>query len=173
MMKVTSTIRMLAGAAWLAALGCSVARAQSEIAPDHFESPNTEPFPQPKTKPDNKALSVRYDAEVALPYKLQCHGKTLPPGTYSISLHSEGSSGQVMATFRQKDQVVGMTGVVRMGPHKLRRDALVVELSGKTRRLLAVQIAELELAFDSTPFLENARDAKQRRIERLFLTKVN
>jgi hypothetical protein len=49
----------------------------------------------------------------------------------------------------------------------------IVELSGKTRRLLAVEIAELELAFDPAPLPENALVAKHRRIERLFLTKVN
>jgi hypothetical protein len=175
LMKVISVVRILAGVAGLVALGCSAActRAQSDIAPDHFESPGTEPFAQPKTKPDNEASPIRYDAEVALPYKLQCHGKTRPPGKYSVSLRSEGKSGRAAATLHQKDQVVGMTSVVHKQPHRLRRDARIVELSGKTRRLLAVEIAELELAFDPAPLPENALVAKHRRIERLFLTKVN
>ena len=43
-MKVVSTIGILAGVMGLMALGGPPAWAQSEIDPDHFDSPNVEAF---------------------------------------------------------------------------------------------------------------------------------
>ena len=78
-MKVMSVIRIFAGVAGLVVLGDSGVHAQTEINPDHFDSPNAELFPQPKTTTGSKVEPLRYDAEFTLPYKLQCSGKSLAP----------------------------------------------------------------------------------------------
>jgi hypothetical protein len=62
-MKVMSVIRIFASVAGLVVLGDSGVHAQTEINPDHFDSPNAEPFPQPKTTTGSEVEPLRYDAE--------------------------------------------------------------------------------------------------------------
>ena len=49
-MKVLWILAKVTALTLLMALGGSGAYAQAEIDPDHFDSPNTEPFDQPKTQ---------------------------------------------------------------------------------------------------------------------------
>jgi hypothetical protein len=58
-MNVLSILRTSAALAMLVALGGPAAYAQAEIDPDHFDSPNTEPIPRPRTA-DSKAKGNRY-----------------------------------------------------------------------------------------------------------------
>lgn len=81
-MKVISIMGILAGWVGLAVLGGSPTYAQSEVAPDHFESSNVEPFEKPKTNASNEAAAIRYDGRFRLPYTVQCGGKSPPPGGY-------------------------------------------------------------------------------------------
>lgn len=111
-MKVISIMGILAGWVGLAVLGGSPTYAQSEIAPDHFESSNVEPFEKPKTNASNEAASIRYDGKFTLPYTVQCSGKSLPPGKYSVSLHSDGKIGK--AILMQRGRVIGIPGIVRV-----------------------------------------------------------
>jgi hypothetical protein len=46
---------------------------------------------------------------------------------------------------------------------------MVVELDGKTRKLSAIQAAELDLVVDPKPQMENSSESKPRRFERLPL----
>jgi hypothetical protein len=169
-MKVTSVMGILAGWVGLAALGASPARAQSEVDPDHFESSNVEPFERAKANAGSEAAAIRYDGKFTLPYTVQCSGKNLPPGRYSVSLHSDGKTGQ--ATLKQGGRAIGIPGVVHKQARKYGNDALVVELNGKTRRLSAIQVAELELdlVFEPKPPMESSSDGKPRRLEKLLLT---
>ena len=70
-MKVMSVIRIFAGVAGLVVLGDSGVHAQTEINPDHFDSPNAELFPQPKTTTGSEVEPSRYDAEFTLPAVLR------------------------------------------------------------------------------------------------------
>ena len=167
-MKVISIVGILAGWAGLAALGGSPALAQSEIAPDHFESSNTEPFERAKIHARGEAMAIRYDGKFTLPYTVECNGRSLPPGRYSVSLHSDGKTGQ--ATLKQKGQAIGIPGVVRKQAHKNGSNSLVVELNGKTRRLSAIQVSELDLVFEPRLPIESSSDGKARRFKKLLLT---
>jgi len=168
-MKVASAIRTFLRVASLVVLGASGAFAQSEIAPDHFELSNTEPFRQAKVVGDGQAGAIRYDGTFMLPYAVQCNGKRLRPGKYSVSLRSDGKVGQVR--LNQKGEAIGIAGIVRDQAHKQGNDALLVESNGKTRTLSAIQIAQFELAFDRKPHTENSPDKKAKWITRLLLTK--
>ena len=169
-MKVISIMGVLAGCVGLATLGGSPARAQSEVDPDHFESSNVEPFERAKLNAHSEATAIRYDGKFTLPYTVQCNGKSLPPGRYSVSLHSDGKT--VQATLKQGRRAIGIPAVVHKQAHKNKSDALVVELNGKTRRLSAIQVAELELdlIFEPQPPMESSSDSKPKRFEKLLLT---
>ena len=170
-MKVISIMGILAGWVGLAALGGPSARAQSEIDPDHFESSNVEPFERAKINTSSEARAMHYDGKFTLPYTVQCRGKSLPPGRYSVSLHSDGKIGQ--ATLKQRGRAIGIPGVVHKQAHKYGSDTLVVvELNGKTRRLSAIQVAELDLVFEPKLPIESLSDRKPRRFEKLPLTET-
>jgi hypothetical protein len=167
-MKALSMIRLFAGLMALSVLGGRPARAQSEIDPDHFESPNLEPFGKANSNANSEAMKVRYEGKFSLPYEVHCNGRRLPPGRYSVSVRSDGEVGQ--ATLNQKDKTIGIPGIVQKQTHKRGSEALIVELRGKVRRLSAIQVAELDLVFNSELQIENSPNGNPRRIEKLRLT---
>jgi len=169
-MKVISIMGMLAGLSGLIAIGAPSARAQAEVDPDHFESSNVEPFERAKTNAGSEATAIRYDGKFTLPYAVQCSGKSLPPGKYSVSLHSDGKIGQ--ATLKQRGRAIGIPVVVQKQAHKYDINALIVELNGKTRRLSAIQVAESDLVFEPKPPIESLPDSRARRFEKLLLTET-
>lgn len=75
-MKVASLIGIFASLAGMAALGAPPARAQSEIAPDHFESAGVEPFAKAKAngKIEAKAGVLRVNQESDQPMQRAHHG---------------------------------------------------------------------------------------------------
>ena len=153
-------------------LAASSARAQFEVDPDHFDSPNMVPFDRPKTEANSEAagVTVRYEGRFNLPYAVQCNGKILRPGKYSISLRVDGKVGQ--ATLNQKDQTTGIGGVVQKRAHKAGSDALVVELNRGSRNLSNVQIAQLDLILDTRLPVASPSDSKSQRIDRVPLTET-
>jgi hypothetical protein len=167
--KVIKLLVIFAGFTALATPRCY---SQSEIDPDHFDSPNTEPLPQPKSKEGNaaKAEKVRVDGKVTLPYTLVCAGKTLLPGRYTVSLRSDGKTGR--AILNQKGQVMEIAGVVRLPADPHARSILMIECVGKAHRLSAVQVKEMKLVFDAGPKVEHPDD-KPRRTEKLLLTRMS
>ena len=167
-MKGISIMGILAGWVVLAALGGSPARAQSEVDPDHFESSNVEPFEKAKINASSEATAIRYDGKFTLPYAVQCSGKSLPPGTYSVSLHSDGKIGQ--ATLKRRGRAIGIPGMVHKQVQKYDGDTLVVELNGRTRRLSAIHMAELDFVFESKRPVESSSRSIPIRFEKLLLT---
>jgi hypothetical protein len=167
-MNVTSVIRIFAGVAVLLVFGGAVAHAQSEVDPDQFDSPNTEHFPQPKAKESVAVVTEqRFNGTFMLPYSLECAGRRLLAGRYSLSLRSDGKVGRV--TLNQKNQSLEIAGVVKKQAHNPGPSALYVELSGNARRLLAIHLAELDLVFDPDQQSSGGRAA---RIEKLALLLV-
>jgi hypothetical protein len=170
-MKVNSIVGILACCVGLAALGGPCARAQTEIDPDHFELSNVEPFERIKIDTRTETRAMHYDGKFTLPYTVQCSGKSLSPGRYSVSLHSEGKIGQ--ATLKRRDRAITVPGVVQKAAHKYGTDTLVVvELNGSARRLSAIQVAELDLLFEPVLAMEAASDRRPRRFEKLPLTQT-
>jgi hypothetical protein len=107
-MKVLWVLGKVTALRLLMALAGAGAYAQAEIDPDHFDSPNTEPFDQPKTQSQTHA--TRYDGNYSLPYAVQCSGKQLALAKYSVSLHSNGKVGH--GVLKSKSQFIKIAGVV-------------------------------------------------------------
>ena len=167
-MNVTSVIRIFAGVAALLVFWSSGARAQSEVNPDQFDSPNTEHLPQPKVKESAVVVTEqRFSGTFMLPYTLECAGKRLLAGHYSLSLRSDGKTGRV--TLNQKAQHIEIAGIVQKQARNPGPSALYVGLSGNARRLLAVHLAELDLVFDVDQQIRQSTGGKPARIEKLAL----
>jgi len=144
-------------------LAAPSARAQFEINPDHFDSPNMVPFDQSKTKANSEGAvaNVHYEGRFILPYSVRCNGKNLHPGKYSIFLRADGKVGQ--ARLNRNDETMDIAGVVQKQARGAGSNALFVELNRGTRKLLEIQIAQLDLILSSS-------DSKPQRIDRLPLT---
>jgi hypothetical protein len=171
-MRTAKVIKLLVILAGFTALATPRCYGQSDVDPDHFDSPNTEPWPPPKSKAGNaaKAEKVRVDGEVTLPYTLICAGKRLLPGRYTVSLRSDGKTGR--AILNQNGQIIEMAGAVRLPADPHARSVLVIECVGKAHRLSAVHVKEMELVFDPGPKAEHPDD-KPRRTEKLLLTRMS
>ena len=160
----------LAALSWLTALGAPPASAQFEIDPDHFEAPNTEPFDKVKTDTTSDVGTIHYDGEFRLANTVQCNGKSLRPGRYSVSIRYDGKVAR--ATLNQDGQAIGIGGVVHRQADRLGTDALIVELQGTTRRLSAIQVAKLDFVIDQEPQMMNSTHSEPERLERLPLTET-
>jgi len=160
--KAVRVILVLAGLAVVFLFESPRAFAQSEIAPDHFEA---QPFQQAKA---SAAKVTHYNGSFRLPYAVQCNGKNLSPGNYSLSFTSRGNVGRI--TLKQKGEAIEVTGVLYKQAHNEGRNVLFVESNGETRRLSAIHVAELDLVFDPNRPAEQARTAKKIRVERLPLS---
>ena len=171
-MRNRSWLGILAVLAAGIVLAAPSARAQFEVDPDHFDSPNMGPFDRPKTKANSEAAAatVRYEGRFNLPYAVQCNGKILRPGKYSISLRADGKVGQ--ATLNQKDKTTGIGGVVQKRARKTVIDAVVVELNRGSRNLSQIQIAQLDLILGPRLPVASSSDSKPQRIDRLPLTET-
>jgi len=156
-----------------AALATPCCYGQSDPFPDQFDSPNTELFPQPKTKEGGaaKAGKVRFDGQVTLPYSLRCAGQRLLPGRYTILLRSDGKTGR--ATLTRKGQSFEIRGVARLPADTHAHNRLLVECIGKARMLAAIHVEEMELVFAADPQLEHTPDGQPKRTERLLLTRMS
>lgn len=153
-------------------LGPSRAYSQSEIDPDHFNSPNTKPIPQPRTA-DSKFAATRYDGAFSLPYQVQCNGKRLPPGKYSVSVRFNGKVWQ--ATLNQKGHAIEIAAVVAAEarkPHNERDEVVVIENDKKVRTLSVVRVSEFDFVFDAKPRKDPLQDNKRERTEKLPLAVI-
>jgi hypothetical protein len=102
-MKTVRTTKILIALASFVALG-SRAYAQFEVDPDpdHFEATEVVRAEQAKTN-TGQLKGARYEGKFTLPYSLQCGGRSLPPGAYSVSLSSDGSA---QLTLIRKGQII-------------------------------------------------------------------
>lgn len=155
-MKTTRIAMYIIGVTVLMMLaGSSKAFAQFEIDPDHYETPA-------------EVANTHYEGKFTLPYTVQCHGRSLPPGKYSVSLDSDGKTGRV--TLLRKGQSVKIQGIAQR-ENRPSRSAIVVEQSGGTPRLSMIHAAQLDVRFDSE---QNPKlSGPQRKIERLALASTN
>jgi hypothetical protein len=158
-MKTTRIATYIIGLTLLTTLaGGAKAYAQFEIDPDHFETPAE----------STQAAKTHYEGKFTLPYTVQCHGRSLPPGKYSVSLDSDGKTGQ--ATLLGKGQAVTVQGIVRR-QSRPSRGALVVERTGGMTQLSMIHAAQLDLKFNGG--VEHASGVGQKRIETLVLIPTN
>ncbi|MGB7847119.1 MAG: hypothetical protein WBL63_16000 [Candidatus Acidiferrum sp.] len=169
-MRFVSVIKIAASLLGFVVFGVLPARAQSEIDPDHFDSPGTKPSENGKTSTGREAGSIQYNATFTLPYSAQCNGKSLARGKYSLLLRSDGKQGQV--TLNRKGYAIALAGVVHQQTPNHPSDALIVEVSGKIRKLASIQLAKLDLVLEPEPRIRNTRDSKPNRIDKLLLRPI-
>lgn len=156
-------------AALALALGGPGANAQQEIDPDHFDSPNTQPIPQPRAA-DRKVKVVGYHGSFSLPYTVLCSGKKLAPGKYSISLRSQGNVGQ--ATLNQKGHAIDVAAAVQRGTSQQRDEVVVVENNKNGQTLSLVRVRGLDFVFDPKGWADPSADSRPTGAERLPLTVI-
>ena len=166
-MKVLWILGKVTALTLLIALGGAGAYAQQEIDPDHFDSPSVEPPGQPKTE-QNQVGASRYDGNFSLPYAVQCSGKKLAPGKYSVSLHSDGKVGH--GVLKSKSQLIEITSVVHRKGSKRGTDVVVVGSKGKVRTLSAIQVAGVNFVLDPIFTLDTSSSSTKKHFETLPLT---
>jgi hypothetical protein len=115
-------------------IGSSRAHAQFEIDPDHFETTDT-----PTTK-----AQMHYEGKVTLPYAVLCDGRSLPPGKYSVSLDSDGRTGQL--TMLRGGRAFRMQGIAQKQDHPA-RNSLVVARDMGLPHLSLVHVYSMDLKF--------------------------
>jgi len=121
-------------------------RAQSEVDPDHFEMPNTEPLVQPM----NPSTATQRAAEVrgtfTLPFSVTCAGVSLQPGVYSVVVRSLRDRDIVTFTPKGKNaarvQILAMSRSRAEGP-----SSLILEHRGQRRKLTAVKLERPGITF--------------------------
>ena len=139
-------------------LGGSKAHAQFEIDPDHFETTDT----------PTQAAKMHYVGKFTLPYTVQCDGRSLPPGKYSISLDSDGSVAQ--ATLLRKGQAFRIQAIAQRQNHPS-RNALVVERNRGVPQLSMIHASQMDLKFNGGT--KHKLDGGPRTIEKLALIPAN
>ena len=159
-------VGIIVGLLGLVGVGNSPAYAQSEIDPDHFDSPNTEPFPQAKT-PASRVQSILYKGNFWLPYMVHCSGKKLPPGNYSISLSSNGVGAEF--TLMRNGQIVEAGRLLRAEGLGHGRDALILGRGHKMRSLSAIHLTGSDFVFTASPEAEPVSDNRPGGIQTLPL----
>jgi hypothetical protein len=166
-MKVLWILGKVTALALLMALAGAAAYAQQEIDPDHFDSPSTEPPDQPKSSRSHGS-ATRYDGNFSLPYAVQCSGKQLAPGKYSVSLHSDGKVGH--GVLKSKSQLIEITSVVHPKGSKRGADVVVVGSKGKVRTLSAIQVAGVNFVLDPIFTVDTSSSSTKKNVETLPLT---
>jgi hypothetical protein len=136
-------------AAACAALASPSARAQAEVAPDHFDAPDMVPFTEAQAStaaaPAAQAANLHYDGKVTLAHSVHCNGKSLAPGKYAVSLRSDGRTVQV--SLKQGGRVVTLQGAAHANVRICDRGYLVVERRGNERRLQVIHAGAVQLVF--------------------------
>ena len=123
-------------------------RAQSEIDPDHFDSPNTAPLESTPKSVASEAGPPRYDGAFRLPYAVECNGKRLAPGDYTVWLRATAKQGHVI--LRQSGHtVIVFAGELRAQNRTKGYGALLVRIRGNTRTLCTIQMAKMEVGVES------------------------
>jgi hypothetical protein len=98
--------------------------AQAEIAPDHFDSPGTEPV--------SAAGSVQ--GKFTLLHQVNCAGMTLPAGDYSLSIRA--LDGGTLVTLTPSGTMAAIQARVESLSAADRPIALIVERNGQQRVLV-------------------------------------
>ena len=134
--------------------GGSRTYAQFEIDPDHFETTDT---PTAKTQ-------IHYEGKVTLPYTVLCEGRSLPPGKYSVSLDSDGKTGQV--TMLRDGQAFKIQGIAQKQNHQA-GNSLVVERNGGLPELFMIHAYPMDLKFADG--IKKKQGGGRRTVEKLVL----
>ena len=167
-MKVLWILGEVTALALLMALEAAGAYAQQEIDPDHFDSPSSTELPDQPISGQSHGTESRYEGKFSLPYAVQCRGKQLAPGKYSVLLRSDGKVGH--GVLKSKNQSIEITSAVHLQGFKRGADAVVVGREGTVRTLSAIQVSGVNFVFDPILTVDNSSSSKKKRVETLPLT---
>jgi hypothetical protein len=141
-------------------------RAQSEIDPDHFDSPNTEALESTPKSIASEAAPVGYEGTLRLPYAVECSGKRLAPGNYTLWLRTTAKEGRV--TLRQSGHtVIVFAGELHAQNRAKGYGTLLVRIRGNTRTLRTIQMAKMEVVVESTLRITESSVQQSERIDRV------
>jgi hypothetical protein len=132
----------LAGLA-LACFWPATTHAQAEVAPDFYAIDNAAPIAQPQITlaSNTQQAGAEFQGNISLPYQVQCSGKKLAAGQYTVAVKTEGQRKTVVL---QKDGSDVKLAVRQIAPaSKAERSALLVQSAGQTRMLEAVYVASM------------------------------
>ena len=138
---MTKAMLMLAGLA-LACFWPATTHVQAEVSPDIYAIDNAAPIPQPQmTLEANAQQAAEFQGNISLPYHVQCSGKKLAVGQYTVAVKTEGAKKTVVL---HKDGSDVKLAVRQIAPaSKADRSALLVQSAGQTRMLEAVYVASM------------------------------
>jgi hypothetical protein len=136
---------VFAGLALFALSWNQQARAQSEVAPDHFGSPNEEPLSARRILSESAASTERFYGTLTLPHRVQCNGKSLTSGKYSVALRSDGT--MALLVLNRSGRATKLEGFAHRQVQNAERDTVIVERNGNVRRILEVRLQGLHLVF--------------------------
>lgn len=165
-MKAMSVVGVVAFALFMCA---APVRAQSEINPDHFDSPNTEPLHSAPKSVGSQATAQLYEGTFKLPYVVECSGKRLEPGEYTVWLRATAKEGQVIVRLKGKT-VVAFAGELRAQNLTKGCDTLLVRIQGKTRTLCTIQMAKMEVTIEPKLKITESSAHQSERIDRVPVT---
>jgi hypothetical protein len=97
------------------------------------------------------------------PYAVQCSGKQLAPGKYSVLLRSDGKVGH--GVLKSTNQSVEIRSVAHLQGFKRSADEVVVGSEGTVRTLSAIQISGVNFVFDPIFTVDNSSSSKKKRVE--------
>ena len=150
-MNIVRASTVLVGLGLMAFLA-TPCQAQSEVAPDIYY-PNgivgVTPQPQKILPRQDKKQAADFQGRFTLPYELQCAGRVLASGDYSLSLHSVGANRMVT--------VRGKGGIMRIRPrvvseHTTAGQSMLLVLQTRELRVLkAIYLEELRLVLYFEP----------------------
>jgi hypothetical protein len=143
-MKANWTKAMLtvAGLA-LACFWPATTHAQAEVSPDFYAIDNSAPIQQPQMTlaANTQQAPAEFQGTISLPYQVQCRGKKLAAGQYTVAVKAEGAKKTVVL---HKDGNEVKLAVRQIAPaSKAERSALLVQSAGRTRMLEAVYVASM------------------------------
>lgn len=117
--------------------------AQAEVAPDFYRMENTAPIAQPQATlaAQRQQAPAEFQGKISLPYQVQCSGKKLAAGQYTVAVKTEGAKKTVVL---HKDGNEVKLAVRQIAPtSKADRSALLVRSAGETRMLEAIYVASM------------------------------
>jgi len=144
-------------------------RAQSEIDPDHFDSPNTAPLESAPKSVVSESGPARYEGTFRLPYAVECSGKRLAPGDYTVWLRTSTNEGRIILR-HSGHTVIVFAGELHAQNHTEGYGTLLVRIRGNTRTLRTIQMAKMEVGVESKLKITESSAQQLERIDRVPVT---
>jgi hypothetical protein len=120
-------------------------QAQTEVAPDFYEAASlavVSPAPQ-QIAASRQQTDLQFHGSFTLPYNVECSGKTLPAGEYSVVL--QPGPAQRFVTLLHNGKTIRLRARVRSEYSAPGESSLLVSRHERSRRLEAIYVQELNV----------------------------